>query len=74
MRVRELFEDVRGSLGTMELRAALKSAEGKKIRAKLAFACTGDQRKALRYLFPNERVDFFKEVIQGRTLEWLKRV
>ena len=58
----------------VELREALRGPYRDKILARIAFACVKEQEKILRYLFPNERVQWFVEAREERVLEWMKKL
>lgn len=58
----------------MELRAALKTEHGKRLKALIAFSCVHTQVRVIRYLFPDVRVDFLTEMREGRVIQWLKKL
>lgn len=70
MKVGKLFPALRGE----DLRVALAGPFREKLKAAIAFACSKEQIRVMRYMFPDVRVRWEEEVRTGRVMEWVRKL
>lgn len=70
MKVGKLFP----SLRDVDLHVALAGPFRERLKAAIAFACSKEQIRIMRYVFPNERVRWEEEVRTGRIMAWVKKM